>query len=92
MISLLDWVKDKTRLEEEASFPDGTTRQELIYELEEVKTRKKCKKEQNKVGKSLITTSFQVHTEASKKWDCWVVELESNLQMIVGHKAFPCPS
>ena len=33
LISLIYWVKDKTSLEEEASFPDGTTRQELIYEL-----------------------------------------------------------
>ena len=45
LISLMDWVKDKTCLEEEASFPDVTTRQELIYELEEKTTRKKCKKE-----------------------------------------------
>ena len=42
LISLMDWVKDKTFLEEEASFPDGTTGQELIYELEEATTRKKC--------------------------------------------------
>ena len=39
LISLMDWVKDKTRLEEEASFPDGTTREEVIYELEEATTR-----------------------------------------------------
>ena len=44
LISLMDWVKDKTRLEEEASFPDGKTRQEHIYELEESTTRKKCRK------------------------------------------------
>ena len=60
MILLIDWMKDKTCLEEEASFPDGTTRQELIYELEEYTTRKKCRKENKKVGESLITTSFQV--------------------------------
>ena len=58
LISLMDWVNDKTRLEEEASFPDGTTSQELIYELEEATTRKRCRKYQNKVGGSLITTSF----------------------------------
>ena len=46
----MDWVKYKTRIEEEASFPYGTTRQEVIYELEEATTRKKCRKEQNKVG------------------------------------------
>ena len=56
----MDWVKDKTRLEEEASFPDVTTREEVIYELEESTTMKNCRKEQNKVGESLITTSFQV--------------------------------
>ena len=60
MIFLIDWMKDNTCLEEEASFPDGTTRQELIYELEESATRKKCRKEKKKVGESLITTSFQV--------------------------------
>ena len=42
LISLMDWMKDKTCLEEEASFPDVTTRQELIYELEKATTRNKC--------------------------------------------------
>ena len=65
LISLMDWEKDKTRLEEEASFPDGTTREEVIYELEEATIRKNCRKEQKKVGESLITTSFQVQLEAS---------------------------
>ena len=50
LISLIDWVKDKTLPEEEASFTDGSKRQELIYELKEATIRKKCRKEQNKVG------------------------------------------
>ena len=80
----MDWLKDKTRLEEEESFPDETIRQELIYEIEGATTRKKCIKEQKKVGESLITTSFQVQLKASGQWDRWAVELESNLKMIVG--------
>ena len=44
LIPLTDWLKDKTSLEEEASLPDGTTRQELIYELEEATNRKKFRK------------------------------------------------
>ena len=44
LISLIDWVKDKNCLEEEEYFPYGTTRQELIYGLEEATTRKKCRK------------------------------------------------
>ena len=67
LIYLMDWVKDKTCIEEEASFTDGITRQELIYELEEATTRKKCRKEQNKVGEYLITTSFQVQLEAARQ-------------------------
>ena len=49
LIYLMDWVKDKTRIEQEVSFTDGITRQELIYELEEATNRKKCRKEQKKV-------------------------------------------
>ena len=44
LISLMDWVKDENCLEEESSFPYGTTRQELIYELEEATHRKKYRK------------------------------------------------
>ena len=87
----MNWVKDKTRLKGEASFPDGTTRQEVIYKLEEATTRKKCRKEQKKVGESLITNSFQVNLEALGKWDRWVVDLESNLKMIVGAQDIPLP-
>ena len=37
----------------------------------------------------MITTSFQVQLEASRKWYRWVVELESNLQMIIGAQGIP---
>ena len=50
LISLMDLVNDKTCLEEEVSFTDRTTRQELIYELEKSTTRKKCIKEKIKLG------------------------------------------
>ena len=38
LISLMDWVKDRDNREEDVSFSDGTTRQELIQELEEATT------------------------------------------------------
>ena len=46
----MDWVKDRDNREEDVSFSDGTTRQELIQELEQATTRKKYRKDQNKVG------------------------------------------
>ena len=50
LVSLMDWVKYRTCIEEEVSLPDGTTKRELIQELEEATTRKKCRKDQKKVG------------------------------------------
>ena len=50
LISLMDWVNDNNPLEEEASFPDRTTTEEVIYELEEATTMENCRKEQKKVG------------------------------------------
>ena len=41
LISLMDWLKGRTRLEKEVSFLDGTTSQELIHKLEESTTRNK---------------------------------------------------
>ena len=41
---------------------------------------------QNKIGDSLITSSFQVQLETATQWDLWIVELDSNLKMIVVSK------
>ena len=82
-------MKDKTHFEKEASFTDETTTQELVHELEEATSRKNCRKEKKKVGESFITTSFQVHLEAARQWDRWVVELESNLKIVVGSQGIP---
>ena len=76
-------------MKKKASFPDGTTREEVIYEVEEATTRKNCRKEQKKVGESLIKNSFQVKLKASGQWDRWVVELESNLKIIVAAQVIP---
>ena len=89
LISLMDWVKYKTRIEEEEEFPYGTKRQELIHELEEATTSKKCSRKQNKLGEYLITTSFQVKLETAGQWNHWVVELESNLKMFLGEQGIP---
>ena len=82
-------MKDNTLLEEEALFTDGTTIQELIYELEDATIRKKCRKEQNKVREYLIITSFRVQLKAPRKWYRWVMEIESNLKIIVGEQGIP---
>ena len=71
----MNWVNDSTRLEEEVSFLDGTTKRELIQKLEEATTSKKCRKYQKKVGEYLVTNSFQVWIKTDGQWDLWLVEL-----------------
>ena len=82
----MDWVKDKVRLEEPTDFEAGTDRAEFITQFEEASEKKKCCTNQKKIGDSLITSSFQVQLETATQWDRWIVELESNLKMIIGSK------
>ena len=86
MISLKDWVKDKVRLQEEAEFETGTTRAEFIKAIEESSERKECRINHKKTGESLITRAFQVQLESATQWYRWEIELESNLNMIIGSK------
>ena len=69
MISLKDWVKDKVRLQEEADFETGTTRDEFIKAIEEAPERKECSINHKKKGESLITTAFQVQFETATQWE-----------------------
>ena len=39
----------------------------------------------------MLTTSFQVQLEPARQWDCWLVELESNLKIIFGAQCIPMP-
>ena len=86
LISLMDWVKDRARLNEIIEFEGDTNRVEFIADIEAASERKKCRGEQKKTGESLITTTFQVQLETASQWDRWYVELESNLKMIIGAK------
>jgi hypothetical protein len=86
IISLKDWVQDKDVLKEEIEFEIGTTKTEFIAAIEEATERKKHRANQKKVGESLITAAFQVQLETANQWDRWVIELESNLKMIIGAK------
>ena len=43
LISLMDWVKDKSRLKEEVTFGNGTTRHEFVTDIEQASERKKCR-------------------------------------------------
>ena len=84
IIALKDWVKDRFRLEEETVFENGSTRQAFINAIDDASKRKKSRTNQRKAGESLVTTAFQVKLETAMQWDRWIIELESNLKMIIG--------
>ena len=48
--------------------------------------RRKFRKDQKKVGETLITSVLQVKLETANQWYCWFFELKSNLKMIIGVK------
>ena len=74
------------RLDKPTDFEAGTDRAEFITQLEEASERKKCRTNQKKIGDSFITSSFQVQLEKATQWDHWIVEIESNLKMIIRSK------
>ena len=86
LIALKDWVNDRKRLNGETDFETGTLRDNFIKVIEAAPERRKFRKDQKKVGESLITAAFQVKQETANQRDCWVVELESNLKTIIGAK------
>ena len=86
MISLKDWVKEKVRLQEEAEFETGTTRDEFIKAIEEASELTEFRINRKKKCESLITTAFQVQSETATQWDRCTIELESNLKIIIGSK------
>ena len=86
LIALKDWVNDRKRLNKETAFKTGTTRKDFIDGIKEASERRKFRQEQKKVGESLITAALQVKLETANQWDRWVVELESNLKMIIRAK------
>ena len=59
-MALKDWFKDRFRLEEEAIFEHGTTRQVFTKAIDDTSKLKKIRTSQLKAGESLITTLFQV--------------------------------
>ena len=83
---IMDWVKDKVGLDKPTDFEAGTDRAEFVSQLEEDLEINKCRTNQKKIDDSLITSSFQVQLETATQQDFWIVELESNLKIIIGSK------
>ena len=89
LIALMCWVKDRVRLNEEASFVSTTTRDEFRNEIAAALEREKMRADMKTKGEALNSTNFQVKLESASQWDRWSIELESTLKMTIGAKGIP---
>ena len=89
LISLMHWVKDKSRLNEPAEFAAHYTQAMLRSEIEEARERHQDRTDQKKKGESISTTDFQVKLETASQWERWDIELEGTLKMIIGANGVP---
>ena len=89
MKGLVLWVKDRVRVGAAVAFPNGTTRDDVIDELNESIRRENLRKEQKKVGESFHDASFNNKLKSQSQWEKFSEELESTLAMIIGAKGVP---
>ena len=59
LTSLMHCVKDMKRLDEEIAFDAGTERDEFLEVLKEASEREESRKEQRKIGETLLGKDFQ---------------------------------
>ena len=89
LISLMYWVKDKNRINEEIEFDDGTTSDDVLQAIDDANIRQICRKTQRKSGESLVTSEFVVKLKNSAQWERWKVELNATLSSIIGAQGVP---
>ena len=83
IIALKYWIKDRSRIEEEAISEHGNTRQVFIKVIDDAYKHKENHTRQKNPGESLITIAFQVKLETVTQQDFWIIDLESNLKIII---------
>jgi len=89
LTALMYWVQDRTRLEEDPNFSDGTTRAEFLEQIKEAAERARLRQEQKKVGENLIGAEFTVQLKSRHQWERWLLELKTTLGAIIGAKGVP---
>ena len=89
IISLMHWVQDRMRLNEDPNFSDGSTRDQFLEQIKEASERAKLRQEQKKVGEALIGSEFTVQLKTRHQWERWMLELKTTLGAIIGAKGIP---
>jgi hypothetical protein len=88
--ALMHWVKDRHRLAENTAFVAAdTTRASFILELEAAANRALYRKDQKKLGESMVNKDFQVQLKSRAQWERWSVDLETTLHSIIGTQGVP---
>ncbi len=89
MRALVLWVKYQTRIQQPATFEQGTSSTTLKAKLDEAWEREELRKEQRKVGQSYLDHSFNSKLKSQAQYEKFAEELNSTLTMIIGCQGIP---
>ena len=88
--ALMHWVKDRHRLAENIAFVAADTdRGTFLEELEAAANRALYRKDQKKLGESMINKEFQARLKSRAQWERWSVDLDTTLHSIIGTQGVP---
>ncbi len=71
LVQLTLWVKDKIRLGQEPTFPDGTTLAQFVAALDEAQQRDPIRKERKKTAEGLSPLKIDPPLKSYDGWHGW---------------------
>ena len=77
--SLMYWVQDCHRCQENYDFPDTTTQQKFLNDVDEYLQRHRTIKKAAETGKQMITHKFVVPLKNRMQWERWEHNLQDTL-------------
>jgi len=89
LVSLTVWVQDRARLKMPLEFPEGTTKDDFLDEINEAVERMDRRKDQKKIGEALVGQDFTVKLKNQVQWQRWNQELLSVTNSIVSANGSP---
>ena len=87
--SLVLWVQDTIRAQQDPRFPNGTTRAQFLAKLSASLQRDKRRREQKKVGEAYHDVTFNTKLKNQSQWEKFHEELQMTLSSIIGAVGAP---
>jgi hypothetical protein len=83
------WVKDRVRLDQAVSFPNGTSNEDFNTEIAQSQQREDIRKTRKKAAESLATLKVDPILKSSAGWEVWLDAIRAALTVAYGEKGVP---